>query len=330
MLPSASKFLSIFVTLYISVASAQAGHRRPFFIIAHMVNSLSEIDYYLDRGANAIEADVNFAANGSALNTFHGVPCDCFRWCTSRSDLVDYLRYVRELTTVQEKNLSLLMFDLKIDTSSMTGEAMRRGGADLFYKLVEHLWKDVSDARRTNVLISIPRVDDREFLEGFVRELRKDQNVKYRNNTGFDVGMNSNLAEIASMYEAMGIAKNIWQGDGITNCFSGVRILKRLRQTVALRDSRSGFVHKTYYWTVDKQFPMENILELGVDGMITNHPERLAHLIDTKFSSWYRIATAMDSPWTKIVNLARRQHIFDSLKTSLRSRKRRVDPESAL
>lgn len=78
-------------------SSAVAQH-RPFYNIAHMVNSIKEINYYLARGANAIESDVSFAPNGTALYTYHGYPCDCFRHCTEREDIVKYLEYAREVT----------------------------------------------------------------------------------------------------------------------------------------------------------------------------------------------------------------------------------------
>lgn len=64
-----------------------------------MVNSIKEVNYYLSKGANAIEADVAFSPNGTALYTFHGYPCDCFRHCTELENLVKYLEYVREVTS---------------------------------------------------------------------------------------------------------------------------------------------------------------------------------------------------------------------------------------
>ncbi len=73
--------------------------KRPFFNIAHMVNSIKEVDYYLERGANAIETDVTFSPNGTAIYTFHGYPCDCFRHCTEREKFVEYLEYIRDITT---------------------------------------------------------------------------------------------------------------------------------------------------------------------------------------------------------------------------------------
>lgn len=63
-----------------------------------MVNSIKEIDYYLGQGANAIEADITFAPNGTAAYVYHGYPCDCFRHCTEREEFTKYLDHVKQIT----------------------------------------------------------------------------------------------------------------------------------------------------------------------------------------------------------------------------------------
>lgn len=91
----------------------QCSHdQRPFYNIAHMVNSIKEVNYYLSRGANAIEADVSFSPNGTALYTFHGYPCDCFRHCTEMENLVKYLEYIREITSPGKVLLFLFPFSV--------------------------------------------------------------------------------------------------------------------------------------------------------------------------------------------------------------------------
>ena len=91
-------FYRMILVILISLLRGYDSSVRPIYNIAHMVNSIKEIDSYLSRGANAIEADVSFSLNGTALYTFHGYPCDCFRHCTEREDIEPYLAYVRELT----------------------------------------------------------------------------------------------------------------------------------------------------------------------------------------------------------------------------------------
>jgi hypothetical protein len=84
---------------YLFASHVVVGQQRPFYNIAHMVNSIKEVPFYLEQGANAIEADVTFADNGTAIYTYHGYPCDCFRNCTEKENLTDYLSYIKDITT---------------------------------------------------------------------------------------------------------------------------------------------------------------------------------------------------------------------------------------
>ena len=85
--------------MLLSVLSAQDDQPRLFYNIAHMTNSIKEVDYYLEKGANALEADVMFTPNGTATYIYHGYPCDCFRHCTEKEAFIEYIEYIREITT---------------------------------------------------------------------------------------------------------------------------------------------------------------------------------------------------------------------------------------
>lgn len=76
--------------------------RRPFYNMAHMVNSIRLVDHYLRLGANSIETDITFGANGSPLYTYHGFPCDCLRYCERRESIARFLSYIREISTKGE------------------------------------------------------------------------------------------------------------------------------------------------------------------------------------------------------------------------------------
>lgn len=69
-----------------------------------MANTVKQVDDFIRRGANAIEADVTFAANGTAIMTFHGYPCDCFRRCSEKQDIDHFLAHIRTLTEVGKCN----------------------------------------------------------------------------------------------------------------------------------------------------------------------------------------------------------------------------------
>ncbi|XP_077538481.1 dermonecrotic toxin SPH-like isoform X2 [Haemaphysalis longicornis] len=86
------------VAFIVFTCVARGDDRRPVYNIAHMVNSVVKLDKAMKQGANAVEADVTFADNGTALKLFHGVPCDCFRACEVQDQVPTFLRYVRRTT----------------------------------------------------------------------------------------------------------------------------------------------------------------------------------------------------------------------------------------
>src|SRR2546430_2261111 len=90
--------VTLIIKFNISLMNMSAS-KRPFYNIAHMVNSIREVDYYVGQGANAIETDITFSNNGSALYAYHGYPCDCLRHCTEREDFGRFLGYIRDITT---------------------------------------------------------------------------------------------------------------------------------------------------------------------------------------------------------------------------------------
>ncbi|KAL1423044.1 hypothetical protein MTO96_021433 [Rhipicephalus appendiculatus] len=254
---------------------------RPFFNIAHMVNSIKEVDQYLRLGANAIEADVTFQSDGTAKQTFHGSPCDCFRNCYMRENIVDYLEYIRKVTGTPDakyKNrVALLFLDLKV--SDLPAPSKLKAGKDISKKLLEHLWYNVDPNNTVNVLLSIGHVSDKEVFKGVVETLMKHGDPIIAERVGFDVGLNDPLEDISKMYSELGIDHNRWQGDGVSNCISLFRPTTRLKQALRYRDSRSdrSYADKVYHWTIDLSSAIRNSIRLGVDGIITNYPGTSVH-----------------------------------------------------
>ncbi|KAI1280660.1 Dermonecrotic toxin LiSicTox-betaIA1i [Halotydeus destructor] len=299
--------LIVTVTLLHAVQSSDP--QRPFYNIAHMVNSIKEINYYIQRGANAIEADVSFSPNGTALYTFHGYPCDCFRHCTEREDFAKYLEYVREVTRPEspyyKKGLALLFLDLKI--SSLPPSAKAQAGQDMAAKIVEHLYQGGKAESKIKVLLSIGHIYDSDFILGFQNELEsRDMAAIFKDKIGWDVGLNDPISLIVSMWKRIEVIDNIWQGDGRSNCISPFYNLGRLTTALHRRDERNAmieepFIDKVYHWTIDLSHNLRASLRTGVDGIITNHPERIVPLFrETEFKGKFRFATQEDSPWQRI------------------------------
>ncbi|KAH9399306.1 hypothetical protein TYRP_018219 [Tyrophagus putrescentiae] len=272
--------------------------KRPFYNIAHMVNSLHEIDTYLGKGANGLEADVYFAPNATPVFMFHGHPCDCFRHCAERERVEIYLERVRELSTPSSKaynpRLVLLFLDLKLLRIAHSAKALAANSPD---------------GSTIRTVISIGHVFDYDFVLGFQNELEgSGRSWLFRHFIGWDVGMNDPLFAIESMWKRFETVHNIWQGDGRSNCLSPFYNLGRLSAIVRKRDSPAiGFgarnlIRKAYQWTVDLTVNIRTALRSNLDAVISNHPERVEHVLrEREFAGRYRMATERDSPWDRVL-----------------------------
>lgn len=301
--PGRLRTATILLLFCISTASGQL--ERPFFIIAHMVNSIKEVDQYLRLGANAIEADVTFSNDGTAKQTYHGSPCDCFRNCIQRENIVDYLEYIRKVTSTNDakfkNHVALLFLDLKV--TDLPKDNKIRAGKDIAKKLLDHLWYNVDSNNTVNVLLSIGHVSDKEVFKGAVETIMKHGDPALAERIGYDVGLNDPLDEISKMYSELGIDHNRWQGDGVSNCLSLFRPASRLKEALRYRDSRTdrSYADKVYHWTIDLSSAIRNSIRIGVDGIITNYPERVSTVImEGPFRRAVKLANPTDTPWKKV------------------------------
>lgn len=239
--------------------------RRPLYNIAHMVNSLKEIDDYLARGANAFETDVYFAPNATPAFVFHGHPCDCFRHCGERERFDVYLGRIRELTSPDNDRhnprLVLLMLDVKMTRVEHSAKAL--AGESLAKALLQYLYKDtarsvpggnITKGSDIRILISIDHVYDYDFVLGFQNEMEsRKRDWIFQELIGWDIGLNDPLFAIEGLWKRFDTVKNIWQGDGRSNCVSPFYNLARLSQIVKRRDNMlsKSYIRKVYQWTVD-------------------------------------------------------------------------------
>ncbi|XP_077551287.1 dermonecrotic toxin SPH-like [Haemaphysalis longicornis] len=277
-------------------------HRRPFFIIGHMVNSIEEVDEYLARRSNALESDIEFDKNGTVLGTFHGTPCDCFRGCFKREQMASFLEHVRNVSSFPHSKykgkMILLFLDLK--TTRLPDGVKVTAGVNLAQKLMDHLWKDVPHEDRINVLMSIGYARDRDVIRGAVAYFRQKGDPRVLEKLGFDVGMNDPLNLISRMYRRLGIRENRWQGDGLTNCMRFIMPVDRLLKAIKWRDTKKGYMDKVYHWTIDLPYFIRKSIRHGVDGIVTNRPENVRKVVESAmFRNKLKVADANDSPWTR-------------------------------
>lgn len=138
-------------------------------------------------------------------------------------------------------------------------------------------------------------------------------------NIGFDVGMEMNFDKSESLWSELNVT-NVWQGEGITNCFNPI-LASDLEKLVQERNRQKSRVRKVYRWTVDLQDSMKSILQFNIDGIMTNHPERVQKVVnEPEFAAIYRLATYYDNPFMKHSNgLAHDKHLNHLLRSGARA-----------
>ena len=272
--------------------------KRPFYVIAHMVNSIADIHYYLEQGANAIETDVTFTSDGNPMYTFHGFPCDCFRDCNKKEKLIELLDHIRDITTPGHRNyrksLVLLMLDLKLP--KLAPNLMIASGRKLAHILNDHLFDGRSTLR---VVITLGDTSFRDFIIGFKNEMQDRRRNDLSQIIGWDV-VNGRLSHIEDMLRNIGV-ENVWQGSGLTNCVSPFHRWFRLMAALYRREgSADPYMQKVYQWTIDRPSVMKWSLRTGVDAMITNSPDRLVSMLkEAEMADKYTIATLRDDPFQR-------------------------------
>ncbi|XP_075559557.1 dermonecrotic toxin SPH-like isoform X2 [Dermacentor variabilis] len=279
-------------------ATAGGLERRPVYNIAHMTNTIAQVDEAMELGANSIESDVTFTFNGTAAWFYHGVPCDCFRKCSRYQEVPVLLDYIRTTTStsgaVYSQRLVLLFLDLKV--KKVHPMYMYHAGVDIAEKLVKHLWRGVDPWRAMKVLLSS---NDGEVLWGAILTIYRFMPLMLRN-VGVDISnSNERLGAIRNVYLQLGMLGHRWQGDGTTNCISFMRSASKLQRIIDNRELNH-YVEKVYQWTVDIRWKLRRSLRKGVDAIITNRPDRLATILkEDEFRGMARPATIHDNPWTR-------------------------------
>lgn len=111
--------------------------------------------------------------------------------------------------------------------------------------------------------------------------------------------MDSDFDSIRQMWARLNVT-NVWQGEGITNCLNPI-LGHRLEKLVAERDAARSYCQKVYRWTIDLTDSIKSVLRYDIDGIMTNHPERVAAIVhhDPELSRWYRLATIHDDPFAR-------------------------------
>ncbi|XP_077544583.1 dermonecrotic toxin SPH-like isoform X1 [Haemaphysalis longicornis] len=280
---------------------------RPLFVFGHMANSLPELEDFMAQGANAIEVDVTFAANGTALKFYHGPGCDCGRDCEKETQIGTYLSYLRNAVAEGGPFAGkLLLFCADMKVEEIEEGYKYDAGVSLAKNFISYLWKDVPQSDMVNVLLSMPGVHQKDVFKGILETLSQAQiSSSYLDHVGYDVSGFEHLDMISTTYKELGIRQHRWQSDGILTCLVDIYPTLRMNLITDRRSSTNSsknYVDKAYAWTMDMPITIRRFLNEDIDGIMTNKPGTVLEILkEHRYTTKYRLATKNDSPWMRII-----------------------------
>ncbi|XP_077527283.1 dermonecrotic toxin StSicTox-betaIC1-like isoform X2 [Haemaphysalis longicornis] len=299
--PCCNNVVALLALLHMTLLPTALAAQRPFYIIGNMVNSLYDVNVFLEDGANALQADVTFSPEGRPQYMYHGPPCDCFRTCTRVSTIEDYLTKISSGLGKFQGQVALLY--LALYPSSVPEEYHHQAGADIAKILERFLWRGVSPSKAVPVLLYVSSTNQKKVFKGVLDTISDS----WRDHVGFDFGGMEPFFKIGEAFAELNITSGRWLGSGNTNClpYQSGRY-ERLESIVHCREGKSGeceFVDKGYAYNLDTQRSIRREIRLGLDAVITNYPSTALEVLkEGDISRLVRLADLDDSPWKRIVD----------------------------
>jgi len=276
-----------------------------FYNIAHMTNNVFAIDWGIKEGANGIEVDLQFKADGTPYAFFHSSVCDCTCMCdaggcaglypnsvcvqleksstkpcnanTEKSKLLNYIVYKR-------RSLALLMIDSKLtDDGKKMSDATQRKAAENVANMLE---KDVFlKGFMGEVVVGAPGFHSYPYIDHLARVVSQKPSIKDR--VHFTIDMEEAIH--TKKWLDFPHNKNIVYNIGISTC-SPSNVASFTVSKLAAINKAKGYFGMTYTWTVDKEVTLEYYTRY-FNGIITNYPGSLAKIVKEQ---GIRLATVND------------------------------------
>ncbi len=275
---------------------------RPFYAIAHMVNTPAYVEEALDLGSNAIEFDITPKLNKDgnfSFDVFHGFRPDfdpdrinLMERSIARAGLSNFLE---NLKIFEEKfaNLSLVIYDCKLE--KVPKNKLVHCGIQLANVIMTKFY-GTNDINRIYTILSVGKKKSTLFFDGIMKVIPRD----FLPYIGFDLSM-ENFQTTEKVFEQRKGA-NFWWGSGIASTVP--KPLKHfLPQFLIAAEKRAkgGVIKKIYYWTLDDPDSMARILVTKLDGIIVNDPLKLLKVLEKEeFKHTYKLATRDDNPFDVI------------------------------
>lgn len=274
---------------------------RPFYAIAHMVNTPAYVEEALSMGSNAIEFDITptFENNNFSFNAFHGFRPDfdpdkvnLMERSLAKTKLGIYLNRLQDFEEEYPK-FSLAIFDCKL--GNIPKNKFKLCGSQLADIVVKEFCNNKTE-NRIHCIISVGKKRYVAFFDGFFSKIPKEFK-KY-----FGADLSEESFQTTEKVFASRREGNFWWGSGIAS-----QAPKSLRNYVpkfliaAKKRTVRGIIKRIYYWTLDDSDSMEKMLVTKLDGIIVNNPLILLRVLEKEeFKHSFRLALKNDDPFSLI------------------------------
>lgn len=245
--------------------------QKNIYCIAHRCNTPEAVESALGEGANAVECDVN------CYNDRFYVQHDSL---SERTELSDFLKKIRRVADVVKERFVLIIFDLK--------ETINMPRLKQVHALVGSLFSEGTGIR---VIYSVSSLRRGSIFKGILPEMDPQE--------ALSIDESDYPLKVQHFFEGIGIDRNCY-GNGITAALPedfGGPIRESLKKAVLLKMRRQ-IIKFVYIWTIDLKSSMREYLDIGVDGIMTNHTSGLKEVLhEKKYRSTFRLATRSDTPF---------------------------------
>lgn len=267
-----------------------------FYNIAHMVNTISAVDWALGRGANGVEIDLQFNyTTGDVLRVQHGPPCDCTCVCPSpdwhKCELasghvcatlyndVKGMDPCYASTAVKcmfnhlatRKEILFIYIDSKVESDIMSPDVMEKAGKNIVKAVNKYLFGYKYGGI---AVVGTLKFDALPYLKAAIAEATSSL---YRDRIYFTIENEKNrIVQVLETLHSLSTS-NIVYGTGLSPCIHGSPV-KSSTLELATINKVHGVIGMPYIWTVDNVTNMTRDLDY-MQGIITNYPGHLYTLL---------------------------------------------------
>jgi hypothetical protein len=257
---------------------------RPFYIVGHNPNVIDAAREVLGAGANAIEPDISvWSAVGEpdVLVVSHSGWDPLDPHAPRPITLIDYLIGLHEIAAAYP-NLSLIYFDCKPDTAT----------PDHGYEILMAVRKFLTFDIPISFIISVSSLSQSKIFDR-IRDILGPRE-------GLMIDEENDAGSVATLFDNLGVGNRCY-GNGSTA--QHPILVPNLRYSIEWACAlRAGFgtLKSVYEWTTNDRSRWVEFIRIGLDGMITDHPDQLYREVQTEsLFTPIRMATREDNPFNQ-------------------------------